>query len=277
MQKSFRYYELNKLPVVILFSGLMLGMPSVYDEAFAGPASPIDIVFIIDNSASMAGEIADVKANIGTMNTDLVNANVDPRYGLVRIGGPVPGGHFLSDITDFATFNAALAPLIANAGNPEAGSVGVNVAFANTNFRGGNVPICIVLITDEDDDSSNADFVAAQLNLANSGAVLTLVGALGVGNTAATYSVLASGSGGDEFTIASFQADAAAVLAAITAKVITQAEEADPPVVAGELLAIDTTALLIAGIQANLAWMIVPALLATGTGIVLLRNRLNII
>jgi hypothetical protein len=47
--------------------------------------------------------------------------------------------------------------------------------------------------------------------------------------------------------------------------------------VGGELLAIDASALLIAGIEANLAWMIVPALLATGTGIVLLRKRLNII
>ncbi len=264
-----------KIPIVVLFSVLMLGMPSVYDKAFAGPpGNPIDIVFIIDNSSSMGGEIADVKANIASMNTDLVNANVDAKYGLVRIGGPNPGGHFLQDITDFATFNAVLVTLFANAGNPEAGSVGVNVAFANMNFRGGNVPVCFVLLTDEDDDSSNADFLTAKASLVNSGTVLTLVGALGAGNTAATYSVLAADSGGEQIAISAFQSNPVDVLNAIRDKII---EQSKPPVaVGGELLSIDTAALLIAGIQANLAWMIVPALLATGTGLVLLRKRLNI-
>ena len=280
-----------KIPIVVLFSVLMLGMPGVYEKAFAGGGgSPIDIVFIIDNSVSMGGEIADVKANILAMDTDLVNAGVDPLYGLVRVGGPFSpnsgedGAHFLQDLTDFTTFTAGGSPfqlLTANAGNPEAGSNGVIVAMDQMSFRGGGVPICVILITDEDDDSdldgNNAGpwpqnvQALADLQATDPDAVLTLVGALTAGNTASTYSVLASTTGGDQIPITTFQNDASGVIAAITDKIIEQALP-----VGGEILSIDTTSLLIAGIQANLAWMIVPALLATGTGVVLLRKRLNI-
>ena len=267
---------MNKLPVLILFSAIMLGMPSVYDEAFADhPQNPIDVVFIIDNSASMGQEIADVKANIVQMNDDLEAGHADARYGLVRIGGPNPGGHFLTDISTFTVFNMAGGPfqlLVATAGNPESGSVGVNVAFSNMNFRGGNVPICIVLLTDEDDDSSAVAFAAAVANLAaNPSAVFTLVGVPGVGNTDARYGVLASNSGGDVFTIASFQNDPAAVLAAISDKIIEQAENV---AVGGEIIPINTSALLLAGVQSVSMWMIPVVIAGAGIGVfVIMRSR----
>ncbi len=281
-----------KIPIVVLFSVLMLGMPGVYEKAFAGGGNPIDVVFLIDNSLSMANDIAEVKARIGDIDTALVGAGVDPLYGLVRFGGPPApnsgevGAHFLQDLTDFTTFTAGGSPfqtLLANAGNPESGSNAAIVAMAQMSFRGNGVPICVILITDEDDDSdgdgNNAgpwpQNVQALLDLQSTDpdAVLTLVGNLGAGNTASTYSVLASMTGGIEDTIANFRSDPATVLAGITDKIIEQAMMRG---VGGEILSIDATALLIAGIQANLAWMIVPALLATGTGVVLLRKRLNI-
>jgi len=99
--------------------------------------------------------------------------------------------------------------------------------------------------------------------------VFTLVGVPGVGNTDARYGVLASTSGGDVFTIASFNSDPAAVLAAISDKIIVQAQP-----VGGELLAIDTTALLLAGVQSISMWMIPVVISGAGIGMfVIMRSR----
>lgn len=178
--------------------------------AISAPAKAVviaDIVFLIDNSASMGGEIADVKARIGDFNTAMTNAGIDANYGLVRVGGPNPGGHFLQDLVDFATFTMAGSPfqtLSANAGNPEAGSVAVNVALSQTTFRANSVKN-LILITDEDDDSSVAAFNQADSGLGAANALFNYIGALNAGNTQQRYQVLADNHGGIGFDISQFQ------------------------------------------------------------------------
>jgi len=45
------------------------------------------------------------------------------------------------------------------------------------------------------------------------------------------------------------------------------------PPVGGEWLPIDTTALLLAGVQTNLAWILPAVVIALGIGLVLVRRR----
>ncbi len=166
-----------------------------------------DIVFLIDNSASMGNDITEVKARIGDFNTAMINNGIDAMYSLTRVGGGAPGGHFLQDLTDFTTFTMAGNPfqnLTANAGNPESGSTAVNVALANTTFRVGAVKN-FILITDEDDDSSVADFNTANAGLGNANALFNFIGVPGVGNTDARYGVLAANHGGVGFNILDFR------------------------------------------------------------------------
>jgi hypothetical protein len=183
--------------------------------AVSAPAKAVviaDIVFLIDNSLSMGGEIADVKARIGDFDTAMVNASIDAHYGLVRVGGGNPGAHFLQDLVNFATFTMAGSPfqnLSANAGNPESGSVGVNVALTSTTFRANSVKN-LILITDEDDDSSLADFNTANAALGAADALFNYIGALNAGNTQTRYQVLADNHGGIGFDITQFQNPATA-------------------------------------------------------------------
>ena len=46
-----------------------------------------------------------------------------------------------------------------------------------------------------------------------------------------------------------------------------------PPLIGGEIIPIDTTSLLLAGVQTNLAWMIPIALSVVGIGVILLRKK----
>jgi len=261
----------------------MLGMPGVHDEAFAGgPADKIDIVFVFDNSGSMADDIDDVQDRIDDIDAALVAANVDPRYGLVSVG---EGAFFLQDLVDFTTFTAGGSPfslLTADKGNPEDGSAGVQLAMSLSSFRGGGVPICIILITDEDDDTDGFNDLTppfpttaaalADMLATNPPTVLTGILAIGAGNTALTYSVLVSGTGGTQHDIAVFRANPDPVIDAIVEKIIEQAQDQLP--VGGEILPINTTALLLAGAQSISMWMIPVVISGAGIGMfVIMRSR----
>ena len=190
-----------------------------------------DIIFVIDDSVSMGGDIAQVKANIVTFNSVMIANSIDANYGLVRFGGPnqTVATYGYSDhasveqgLVDFPTFNAGGSPfqnLTAPTSALEKGSVGVIAAFlgsANTlpiSFRPGSVKN-IILITDEDDDSSLAEFAQADALLGANDALFNFIGQIsnpdcsaGAGNTESRYSVLAANHGGTCFDIDAFRAD----------------------------------------------------------------------
>lgn len=189
---------MSKLTVAFTIGVLLVG---------AGTASAIsaDIVFLIDTSASMSNDIAEVKARVGDFNTAMINAGIDAQYGLVRFGGFVS---LIQDITTFAPFQATLNTLVADQGNPENGSDAVNAGLVAT-FRPGAVKN-FILITDEDDDSGLASFNAANAGLGAQDALFNFIGVPGVGNTDARYGVLASTHGGAAFNIGDFRSDPAA-------------------------------------------------------------------
>ena len=188
--------------------------------AFTGsPASaayiPADILWLVDTSGSMSGDITEVKNRIEDFNTAMVNAGIDANYGLVEFGGQSGNGYtsgtavLYQDITDYATFVAAggaFDKTSASGGGTEEGSYAALVGLNNATFRPGAV-INVILITDEDDDSALADFNAADAALTSRNALFNFIGVPGDGNTNSRYGVLASNHGGTAFDIYSFRAD----------------------------------------------------------------------
>jgi len=201
----------KKLACVAIAGATLLVGPSK-----ASAVIMADIVFLIDTSVSMGGDIADVKARIGGFDTEMLANNIDANYGLVRFGG---GATFLQDLVDFSTFTAGGSPfdnLTAPHGNPESGSLAVNVAFDNMTFRNGAVKN-FILITDEDDDSDGQSNMQMDINLRpvlleadmRLGANNALFNYIGVtnGNSNFTYGTLAANHGGAFFQILSFRND----------------------------------------------------------------------
>jgi hypothetical protein len=186
---------------------------------------PADIVWLLDTSGSMNNDINTIKSRIGQFNTAMINAGIDAHYGLVEFGGNSGNGStsgtatLFQDIVDFNTFNVAGGPFqssSASGGGNESGSLAVTEALTAT-FRAGAV-VNLILVTDEDDDSSVAAFNAANLGLGTSNALFNFIGCpaplpgnttcAGSGNnTDQRYTVLANNHGGAAFSIDAFRND----------------------------------------------------------------------
>lgn len=116
-----------------------------------------DIVFLIDCSGSMGGEITGVKSNVNNFANALAASNVDFRLGLVRFGngsGANPyvfnNGNLTGDISTFQGFVNSLGA----SGGFEPGFLAIRQAITGFNFRPGAQKVFII-ITDEDSDDRN--------------------------------------------------------------------------------------------------------------------------
>lgn len=185
-------------------------------SAFAAPLIIADIAWVIDDSVSMRGDIDQVKARIIEFNQAMIDAGIDANYGLVSFGGPSGGGgscdpivKLQQDVTSFADFNRAGGPfqsLTAPCSTREPGSEATAFALQNLSFRTNSV-INVILVTDEDDDSSLDFFNLADQELTDAEALFNFIGRPGVGNTNSRYGALADDHGGQAFDILSFRSD----------------------------------------------------------------------
>jgi von Willebrand factor type A domain len=127
-----------------------------------------DIVFLIDCSGSMGGEIADVRNNVIDFANALATSSIDYRLGLVRFGygsgNPYlfNNGNLTGDSTTFRGFVASLRA----SGGYEPGFMAIQQAITGFNFRPGAQKIFLI-ITDEDSDAGNKQTTINML-LANS-------------------------------------------------------------------------------------------------------------
>jgi len=195
------WHSRRQLPAV-LAAALVIGCLT----PTAVEAAPIkaDIVFLIDTSGSMGDNINLVRARIGDFNTAMLANNIDPLYSLVSFGNGNTEALLVNNQA-FAPFKVVLDGLIAS-GAVERGSEAVNLGLGGVSFRAG-AHKNFILITDEDDDSSDAQFLAADTGLGDAGALFNFIGVPGVGNTDARYGVLAANHGGAAFSIIDFQND----------------------------------------------------------------------
>ncbi|MAR10467.1 MAG: hypothetical protein CL681_10895 [Blastopirellula sp.] len=179
----------------------------------------VDIVFAFDVSDTMTDIITTVQAQVANLDAALVAAGLNPNYGLVEfpVGGSTSNDPRLTqDLTDFTTFTAVGGPFatLTTGGDVERGSVAVNEAFndfdvtTTVNYRTGSKPV-VILISDEPDSSANADFQAADTNLAANNGLLHAIVDPALGNTQATYGTLAANSGGTVFDINDLEEDPA--------------------------------------------------------------------
>ncbi len=196
---------------------------TIYGATRGGPArAEVDLVFVIDTSGSMADDVQSIRQRIGDLDATLRGANIDPHYGLVTFPGDGPTPVQIQDIVDFATFTAEESPFLTftvpAGGNKEYGSLALREALNDVGpeteftFRPG-AQILTVLVTDEEDDSTAADFTAA-LNAFQAHSAVFFGLALNpslpfdfdsaTNNTDARYGELARRTGGQLFDIASF-------------------------------------------------------------------------
>lgn len=188
----------------LLSAAVGLAAPQTAPAAFV----PADVVFLFDTSVSMSEDIAQVKARIGQFNTALVNAEIDANYALVRFGGTET---LVQQLTTFSDFNRAGGPfqtLSANGGPVERGSAAGLVALDQVSFRTGSVKN-FILITDEDDDSTLAQYTALDAGLtANNVLFNTIYNPTAGGSNNPLnerYRLLAVNHGGQAFNILNFR------------------------------------------------------------------------
>ena len=183
---------------------------------------PADIVFVIDTTGSMSDDIQSIRQRIGDFDTALKGAGIDPRYGLVTFPGNGPTPVQIQDMVDFTTFTAVDSPFstftVPAGGSKEYGSLALREALNDIDpattftFRPGS-QVLTVLVTDEEDDSTAADFNAALNAFRTQSAIffgITLNPSLpndvdsATNNTDARYGELARRTGGELFDIAAF-------------------------------------------------------------------------
>lgn len=120
-----------------------------------------DVIVVIDESGSMAGEQAFIGPTIVDIDNALQAAGLtNNQYGLVGFGGSGSGtlGRDVSGgFVDAATFDAATGNLVTSGGF-EDGYAAIDFAFNSGNyaFRTGDVATNVILITDEDRDNGDA-------------------------------------------------------------------------------------------------------------------------
>jgi hypothetical protein len=152
----------------------------------ARSATTADLVFVVDESGSMAGEHAWLGSMVSTLDTNLITAGVTGnRYGLVGFGSGI-GGNLGADnlgrtlLVGGSSFGTAAAFATAagslrTSGGFEDGYSGLNFA-QNYSFREG-AAINFILVTDEDRDNGNALLTYSSMlsSLTGQGALLNAV------------------------------------------------------------------------------------------------------
>jgi len=130
-----------------------------------------NVVFIVDESGSMAGEQAFLTNTVGLLDSALFAAGViDRSYGVVGFGSGI-GGSFGADnlgravggtsLADAATTATNLGNLLLSGGF-EDGYSAIDYALNNLSFTAG-AAVNFILVTDEDRDNGNVSLTSSSI------------------------------------------------------------------------------------------------------------------
>lgn len=208
---------MNKIKHVLTGSLLYLVMVPVASANAIMPKEA-DVLFVIDESGSMAGEHSWISNMVADLEAGLIAANVGTgsysnNYGLIGFGAASPGisGHTHSvGGSDWgsATNLSTASSLLETSGSFEDGWEAINYGLNNYSFRM-DAAVNIILITDEDRDTYDSSLTYNDLlsALMSKGALLNSVincgfsdgmgspnSAIGVSADGTAY--IADGSGG---------------------------------------------------------------------------------
>jgi hypothetical protein len=163
-----------------------------------------DILWVIDTSGSMGGDITQVKNRITEFQGVMTSNGIDAMYGAVRYGG---AASLIQDFTTAALFSAGpFATLTANGGATEDGSEALRLGIQTASWRS-NAVRNLILVTDEDDDNAgNRAALQAALDATTEDELINIIGnpADDAGNY---YRNLAPANGGAFFNIVEFRAN----------------------------------------------------------------------
>ena len=131
--------------LLVLLAGLCVG------QLYAGT---VDVIVVVDESASMSTEHAWISPMLGTLDGALSGLGMNASYALVGYasGGQ---GRTLAGVGTLAAAQTATSGLRTNGGPTEDGYAALNYALHNLTFTAGSA-LNVILITDEDRDNSNA-------------------------------------------------------------------------------------------------------------------------
>ena len=136
----------------------------------AAQALPIDVVFVVDDTAGMGDEIAALRSSLADFDATLASEGHDVAYGLVTFNETPT---VRQDPVDLATFTAPGSPFLTftlSSATVENGSLAVSAA-TTLSFRPGSLRR-VILLSDEPDQGSLAERLAAQQDLLAVGAQL---------------------------------------------------------------------------------------------------------
>ena len=177
-----------------------------------------DIVFVIDESGSMADDQADVSARVKDIS-DQLGASLDYTLGLVGFGASSGGNPVIEQTltSDATQFKAAVDGLTASGGF-EPGGAAMSLAMSDAMGYREGAGVCAILISDEDADDPG-QLPQAITDAQARGATFYGIVQPGAGATDTHYGPdpgsLAAETGGEVFSILDFRQDATPVLNAV--------------------------------------------------------------
>ncbi|MBI2704914.1 MAG: VWA domain-containing protein [Actinobacteria bacterium] len=124
------------------------------DGAVRAAANPIavDVLFLLDATASMADEIDRLKANVASIVSKVRAGGANPRFGLTlyRDRGDLFGTRTFDLTSDASAFSAALGEVVADGGGdtPEDLATGLRDAVAKPSWRNDATAKLVVLVGD---------------------------------------------------------------------------------------------------------------------------------
>ncbi|GEM_PF-1790686 len=188
------------------------------------PQPPGDVLFLVDESGSMGGYQAAVRAHVLLIASELARG-IDYQIGLVGFGADgqdyLPHTH-LPATDELTDVEAALAGLRTSGGTEPGIDAVVHALEPGTGLRP-EAATCLVLVGDESTQRASATVEDARAALEEHEAVLFAI--VSPGASTQDYQDLATGSGGAVFDIAAFGRDPQPVLESLSRSCVTAVTE----------------------------------------------------
>jgi uncharacterized protein (TIGR03382 family) len=199
----------NVVAKTVAFAGLAFAL-----NANAAPIKT-DIVFIVDESGSMATVQANLRNNIGLFASILSAGGVDANYALVGYGFGSDRIRTLTDFTDDASFATAANGLVASGALEPAFDA---ISYALNAFSGEASSFSyrsdaiknLIILTDEPDNSGTTPFADVDALLGANNALFNAV--LRFSDTISSIGPLATNHGGNIFDLGLFGSNDAQVV-----------------------------------------------------------------